>query len=236
MIFASHESGQCAEQATDRTHRRPIKPHPRSCRAARHPARSLHGTGTGAGVCHSRSDALDRDQRGIGSNPPVPVSHTTGEGRRMPVDGGQPRSEPATTRRAADPLCPTCGGLCWTDGATALCRDCGGAGRLPLAATGQPNAVNTSDHRARAARLIAAWMLTQGDVLADRTTIIAIARDPLTRRVGYTTDRGEFVSHDGETLVVVIERALDAQTESMPSSQRPSRHPGPVAQSTGRLQ
>ncbi len=30
----------------------------------------------------------------------------------------------------ADPLCGQCGGLCWIDEATTICRDCGGAGRL----------------------------------------------------------------------------------------------------------
>jgi hypothetical protein len=44
------------------------------------------------------------------------------------------------------PLCPTCGGLCWTDHATTACRDCGGTGRLsrtpyhePYAAPARPD-------------------------------------------------------------------------------------------------
>ena len=30
-----------------------------------------------------------------------------------------------------EPVCPSCGGRCWTDGTVTVCRDCGAAPRTP---------------------------------------------------------------------------------------------------------
>jgi len=104
-----------------------------------------------------------------------------------------------------------------------MCRDCGGVGRLPNSDRHRQATASATGRRGRAARLVAAWMLSEGDILADRTTIIAIIRDTLTRSVHYTTDAGERVTQDGQALVVVIHRSI-ADATNPPVHRRPRHH------------
>lgn len=54
---------------------------------------------------------------------------------------------PRGATETSAPLCASCGGLCWTDNATAACGDCGGKGVLV-----EPQTLPRKRRHARAGR------------------------------------------------------------------------------------
>lgn len=65
----------------------------------------------------------------VGTSPSTTsLSVDTSEGRFTVVPRNAATKWLGVAMRGEQPLCPSCGGLCWTDGARAACNYCGGAG------------------------------------------------------------------------------------------------------------